>query len=359
MSVVPVDTTYPEAAVIADAAARLQAGELVAFPTETVYGLGANALDPAAVQRIYAAKGRPAWNPVIAHVPSIEAARALAREWPASAQVLAEAFWPGPLTLVVPKAAHVPEVATAGLDAVAVRVPAHPVALALLRAAGVPIAAPSANRFTQISPTTAWHVVQSLGDRVPLVLNGGPCSVGIESTVVDCTGEEVIILRPGMLGRESLERVLAPLGMPVRHAVRRIAHDLTALPQGPDAIPRSPGMADRHYAPRADVWLFDTAQRAEIEEALERWHAERQRDDQGAVPVHALVRTGPLGNGDRPLPDHVQQRLMPDDPATYARTLYSALHDADQANAGLILIEAPPDAPGWDGVRDRLTRAAR
>jgi L-threonylcarbamoyladenylate synthase len=118
-------------------------------------------------------------------------------------------------------------------------------------------------------------------------------------------------------------------------------------------------MADRHYAPRADVWLFDTAQRAEIEEALERWHAERQRDDQGAVPVHALVRTGPLGHGDRLLPDHVQQRRMPDDPAAYARTLYSALHDADQANAGLILIEAPPDAPGWDGVRDRLTRAAR
>jgi L-threonylcarbamoyladenylate synthase len=221
MSVVPVDTTYPDAAVIADAAARLQAGQLVAFPTETVYGLGANALDPAAVQRIYAAKGRPAWNPVIAHVPSIEAARALAREWPASAQVLAEAFWPGPLTLVVPKAAHVPEVATAGLDAVAVRVPAHPVALALLRAAAMPIAAPSANRFTQISPTTAWHVVQSLGDRVPLVLDGGPCSVGIESTVVDCTGEEVIILRPGMLGRESLERVLAPLGIPVRKSRTR------------------------------------------------------------------------------------------------------------------------------------------
>jgi len=303
MPVVPVDPVHPDPAIITDAAVRLRAGELVAFPTETVYGLGANALDAAAVARLYAAKGRPAWNPVIAHVPDHEAARALARAWPAAAERLAQAFWPGPLTLVVAKAAHVPDVATAGLDAVAVRVPAHPVALALLRAAAVPVAAPSANRFTQVSPTTAQHVVRSLGDRVPLVLDGGPCAVGIESTVVDCTGEDVRILRPGMIGRESLQDALAPIGIHVRHG-------------------------------------------EEIVSALN----ERAT---GGRPVVALLRTVTL-------PTPTQVTAMPSEPDTYARVLYAALHDADTAEAGLVLIEAPPEGDAaWDGVRDRLSRAAR
>lgn len=353
MSVVKVVPAHPDPAVIADAAARLRRGELVAFPTETVYGLGANALDGDAVARIYAAKGRPAWNPVIAHVPSVEAARALSRDWPATADCLATAFWPGPLTLVVPKAPHVPDVATAGLDAVAVRVPDHPVALALLRAAGVPVAAPSANRFTQVSPTSAEHVVRSLGDRVPLVLDGGPCAVGIESTVVDCTGPDVVILRPGMLGRESLEAALEPLGVAVRHVRRAVAHDAAAAPA--DA-PRAPGMADRHYAPRADVWLFTHAQREEITRALAAWRRSASR--QPAARVHALLRHGPL-----PLEEHdagvVFYTPMPEAPAAYARALYAALHDADAHDAALVLIETPPETPDWDAVRDRLTRAAR
>jgi L-threonylcarbamoyladenylate synthase len=345
MTVVPVDSVHPDPAIVADAAARLRAGALVAFPTETVYGLGANALDADAVARIYAAKGRPAWNPVIAHVPDLAAARALSRAWPASADRLAQAFWPGPLTLVVPKAAHVPDVATAGLDAVAIRVPAHPVALALLQAAAVPVAAPSANRFTQVSPTTAQHVVRSLGERVPLVLDGGPCAVGIESTVVDCTGDDVVILRPGMLGRESLQEVLAPLGVHVRHGARRtVSHEATQVSAA--EAPRTPGMADRHYAPKAEVWLFAPAQREEIVTAL----AERAT---AGRPVVALVRTVML-----PVP--VQVTAMPDEPGAYARALYAALHEADALEAGLVLIEAPPEADAaWDGVRDRLSRAAR
>lgn len=359
MPVVPVTPAAPDPAIIADAAARLRAGELVAFPTETVYGLGANALDADAVARIYAAKGRPAWNPVIAHVATLEAARALARTWPPAADALARRFWPGPLTLVVPKAPQVPDVATAGLDAVAVRVPDHPVALALLTAAGVPVAAPSANRFTQVSPTTADHVVRSLGDRAPLVLDGGACAVGIESTVVDCTGDEVVILRPGMLGRESLEAALAPLGITVRHAVRTVAHDRAAHEVEPADTPRSPGMADRHYAPRADVWLFTTAQRSEIHQALLRWHDEQRASGRPLPPVHALVRTGPLRSAPALLATAVHTVLMPEPPAEYARSLYAALHAADEAGAALVLIEAPPPDSAWDGVRDRLTRAAR
>lgn len=344
MAVVLVDPALPDPIIIADAAARLRAGELVAFPTETVYGLGANALDADAVARIYAAKGRPAWNPVIAHVPDIAAARALARDWPAAAQRLAEAFWPGPLTLVVPKAAHVPLVATAGLDAVAVRMPAHPVALALLRAAAVPVAAPSANRFTAISPTTAGHVVDSLGDRVPLVLDGGACAVGIESTVVDCTGSDVVILRPGMIGREALQAALGELGVEVRTGSRgSVSHtrDEVAL----DEAPRAPGMADRHYAPKAEVWLFAPSQLAEMVQALA---ARREGDG----PVRALLRTITLAGA--------EVVTMPSTPADYARALYAALHDADASGAGLVIIEAPPEGDeAWDGVRDRITRAAQ
>ncbi len=335
------DPGNPDPMGIARAAALLRRGGLVAFPTETVYGLGANALDEQAVAAIYTAKGRPAWNPVIAHVPDVAAARALTRAWPAAADTLASVFWPGPLTLVLPKAPHVPDVATAGLDAVAVRIPAHPVALALLRAAGVPIAAPSANRFTQVSPTTAQHVQASLGDRVGLILDGGPSAVGIESTVVDLTGPEAVILRPGMIAAADLEVALRGTGVAVRTATATVSHHApTAAPQ------RSPGMADRHYAPRADVWLFDPAQQPEIDTAL----AAR---GQAAGLVIALLSTTTLSAPDATI------RRMPDDPAAYARALYAALHAADAAGASLIVIERPPADDRWAGLRDRLARAAR
>src|ERR1700684_325388 len=195
------------------AAALIRAGELVAFPTETVYGLGANALDPAAIEKIYAAKGRPPSSPLIVHVSSIEMARGLVREWPERAEKLALKFWPGPLTLVLPKQPHVPDRLTAGLDTVGVRMPAHPIAQALIREAGVPIAAPSANRFTELSPTTAQHVRDGLGDRVAMVLDGGRTTVGIESTVLSLAGSSAVLLRPGMVTRQEIEAVIGTIQM--------------------------------------------------------------------------------------------------------------------------------------------------
>ncbi len=335
----PVHPATPDA--IRDAAAALRRGALVAFPTETVYGLGANALDPEAVGRVYAAKGRPAWNPLIVHVATVDAARALARYWPPAAQRLAEACWPGPLTLVVPKAPSVPDAATAGRDAVGIRIPDHPVALALLREAGVPVVAPSANRFTQVSPTTAAHVQEALGDRVAHILDGGPCLVGIESTVLDLTQEPLVVLRPGMLTAQALSVLLdAPVAEQSSPSLRHDSAISTA--------PLSPGQADKHYAPRADLWLIDPGQLAEGATALPRHLT-------SAGQVTALLRTLPA----QPFPEGTRVERLPDDPAGFARALYAALHAADAAGSAIILIERPPDTPAWRGVRDRLARAAR
>jgi L-threonylcarbamoyladenylate synthase len=330
----PVDPDAPDPLCIEEAATLLRAGRLVAFPTETVYGLGADALNAAAVQRIFAAKGRPSFNPLIAHVADADGARALTTAWPDTAARLAEAFWPGPLTLVLPKGAHVPDVVTAGLPAVGVRVPAHPVALALLRAAAVPIAAPSANRFTELSPTLASHVARTLGDRVDLILDGGATTVGIESTVLDLTGDAPTLLRPGTISSEQLAEVLG--------AVPRAA----AEPLRDDAPRLAPGMVERHYAPRAAVWLFDAADRAEVAERL------RATTPRGRVGALLLAPWDASPAPDLPLP-------MPDDPAAYARRLYAALHQLDDAACVIALVERPPDGPAWQGVHDRLARAAK
>ncbi len=335
-----IDAQHPEPDRIARAARVLLDGGLVAFPTETVYGLGANALDADAVRRIYVAKGRPAWNPVIAHVASIAAARDLVTSWPDTAERLAVAFWPGPLTLVLPKRDNIPDVATAGLSAVGVRVPNHPVALALLRATGFPIAAPSANRFTEISPTTAQHVMTSLGDRVDLILDGGVCDVGIESTVLDLSGDTPTMLRPGMISRAQLA---ALLGHPIRdHSATTVAaHGVTEAQ-------RSPGAADRHYAPRAEVWLCDASDVSEVSEALV-----RRANAASPSRVTALLLGITL-----PAAGHQITVRMPLDADDYARHLYAALHDADDAGSSLIVIERPPDTDAWIGVRNRLERAA-
>ncbi|MDE3198227.1 MAG: threonylcarbamoyl-AMP synthase [Acidobacteriota bacterium] len=282
------------------AAELLRAGRLVAFPTETVYGLGANALDAAAVERIYEAKGRPHSSPLIVHVESIAMARELAASWPGRAELLARRFWPGPLTLVVPKKAIVPDVVTAGLPSVALRMPAHPVAIELLRAARIPLAAPSANRFTQLSPTTAQHVRESLGDRVDMILDGGACAVGIESTVLSLAGGSPRILRPGMITRPEIEAAIGP------------------IEEG--AGKESPGQHPKHYSPRTRVVL-------------------------GASPA--------LGRGVR-----LDFSNMPGDPHAYAERLYGRLHELDRENYDWIAIEMPPDTPEWAGVRDRLSRAA-
>jgi L-threonylcarbamoyladenylate synthase len=330
MPIIPVNPHAPEPATIARAAALLGQGRVVAFPTETVYGLGANALDPAAVNRIYEVKGRPAYNPLIVHVADAAAARRLVTAWPDAAERLAARWWPGPLTLVLPKSRDVPPEVTAGLSTVALRVPAHPVALALLKAAGIPVAAPSANRSGEVSPTTAEHVQRSLGDRVPMILDGGPTTVGIESTILDLSDRTPTLLRPGMVTREEIEAVIGPVG---------VTPPVAAV----DAPRPAPGMLERHYAPRARVLLFGAPSDVHAQ-------ASQTRADGGRVA--ALVRTAAFGGAD------LQERL-PDNPAGYARELYGALHRLDGQSPALIVIERPPAAPEWAGIRDRLARAAR
>lgn len=302
------------------AAELLRAGEIVAFPTETVYGLGANALDERAVARIFLAKGRPSHNPLIVHAADAAAARALVLDWPLSAEALAACFWPGPLTLVLPKQPTIPDLVTAGLGTVAVRVPRHPLAHALLEAARLPVAAPSANRSEGVSPTTAAHVRASLGDRVPLILDGGPTEVGIESTVVDLSGEVPRLLRPGMISSDDLAAVLG-------------TRPLVVTELKGDSARTSPGQLERHYAPRAPVVLFREA-------------APRAADGAGAIVRHAGT------SGLR------HEILLPDDPAGYARGLYAALHTLDAAGVTQILIQTPPDTVAWHAVRDRLRRAS-
>ncbi|MCC6931519.1 MAG: threonylcarbamoyl-AMP synthase [Gemmatimonadaceae bacterium] len=315
---------------IAEGAMLLRSGALVAFPTETVYGLGANALSADAVGRIYAAKGRPSFNPLIVHIADAGDLETVAREVPPVARTLADAFWPGALTLVLPKRAHIPDIVSAGLDTVGVRVPSHPVARALIRRAGVPVAAPSANAFTRVSPTSAAHVVAQLGAAVDLVIDGGSTAVGIESTVVDVTGERPVLLRLGGVSREALERVVGPVEV-VRHAAG-------------GAAPRpSPGMIDRHYAPRASLRPFTATERHEV------WRELIALEDAG-------TRTGLLAF-DVEGAEATVAIAMPGDAAGYARALYAALHALDGAGCTVAYVEEIPQGEGWAAIADRLRRA--
>lgn len=313
------------------AASLIREGRLVAFPTETVYGLGARADAAAAVRGIFAAKGRPPTNPLIVHVADPDAARALADEWPDAARALAEAFWPGPLTLIVRKRvgpAGIVDEATASGPTVALRVPAHPVAIALIRAAAVPIAAPSANRSTSISPTTADHVMKSLAGRIDLVLDGGPAGRGIESAIVDVTRDPPVLLRPGAIPITALaERagVVDPGAVIVREGERAAA----------------PGTQEKHYAPRARVALVSPERvRAEVE-------ASRSRG-----LVTGVIERAPETVTEGP------NEVLPDDPAGYAALLYAALHRLDDAGCDAIVIASVPEGPAWAAVRDRLRRAS-
>lgn len=328
--VLAVNPVAPEREAIARAAAVLRGGGLVVFPTETVYGLGANALDREAVARIFAAKGRPATNPLIVHVAGADQAKEVAADWPTTAVQLAERFWPGPLTLVLPKRATVPEVVTAGGPTVAVRVPAHPVALALIQEAGVPVAAPSANRSTQLSPTCAEHVLQGLGGRIDLVLDGGPTAGGLESTVLDLTASSPRLLRPGLVAPAEIEAVLGPIERPV-----------VAKASG-RPLP-SPGMLPRHYAPRAPLELAGD----------DEWQRVASLCRQG-------LRVGWLtfAAGREELPG-LHTVVMPRDAAAYAAQLYAALHQLDAAALDRIVVALPPDCEEWLAVRDRLRRASK
>lgn len=316
-------------AAIERAAAALVAGELVAFPTETVYGLGARADQDAAVARIFAAKGRPSEHPLIVHVAEPSDGIVFASQRPLAARRLIEAFWPGPLTVIVPRALGMAAAAAGGQDTIGLRCPAHPVARALLAAArrhGVlGIAAPSANRFGRVSPTLARHVVEEFGDDL-LVLDGGACEVGIESSIVDCSGAHPVLLRPGVLGRERIEAVLGePLREPDEHS------------------PRASGTLEAHYAPRAKVRLMAAPM---LNTALQML---------GPEPLKLAVysRTVRLPTG-----SPLRRKAMPAEPAAAAHELFAALRELDAEGVDLIWVEEPPAEPAWEGVRDRLRRAA-
>ncbi|MGE0481518.1 MAG: L-threonylcarbamoyladenylate synthase [Phycisphaerae bacterium] len=323
-----------DAAAIKRAADLLRRGGLVAFPTETVYGLGADALNAAAVQRIFAAKGRPATNPLIVHAVDTDAARELVDNWPAIAQRLAGHFWPGPLTLVLNRNDRVPAITTAGGPTVALRVPAHAVARALLRAANTPIAAPSANRSTRVSPTTAEHVRAGLGERVDLILDGGATTGGIESTVLDLTTAPPRVLRLGLVTPDALS---AAIGEPVAVAVRHAASNHAARP-------RSPGQSARHYAPHARLVVAPRGGETETRRAMTR--GER-------VGWLRLQRGAPT-----PVDAAVVALDMPHAADDYAARLYAALHELDAAGVSVIIVDEPPRAPEWAAIHDRLRRAA-
>ncbi|WP_306591809.1 L-threonylcarbamoyladenylate synthase [Geothrix sp. 21YS21S-4] len=316
--------TGPADPAVLEAAAILRGGGLVAFPTETVYGLGADGLNSEAVARIYAAKGRPATNPVILHVDGPDAARALVATWPEVAAVLAARFWPGPLTLVLPASEAVPSIVRAGGPSVALRCPAHPVALALIRAAGRPLAAPSANRSQHLSPTLAAHVASSLGDAVDLILDGGPTEAGLESTILDLSGPRPRILRPGPIAPADLVAVVGPV-------------ELWEGAVAAGEIQAAPGMAERHYAPRARLELVVP----------------------GAGLSRPQGRSAYVGLGSLPaLPEGVRGVLLPLDAEVVGARLYALLHDLDDAGCEWILMERPPEDEAWLAVRDRLRRAS-
>ena len=339
----------PDADSIQQAADVLRRGGLVAFPTETVYGLGANALDAQAVARIYEAKGRASNNPLIVHVGDVDAARSLVDAWPDAAQRLAERFWPGPLTLVLPRLSHIPDIVTGGGPTVGVRVPAHPVALALLRASGLPIAAPSANRSLQLSPTRAAHVLSGLEGRIDALLDGGPTRGGLESTVLNLTTKRPTLLRPGLISPAEIEAVVGPIYR--RPAMTKDADANAPLP--------APGMLSRHYAPRAPLEIIARGS-SRVETLLAEGHvvghltADLPAGD-ALGDIQRRIETGLAGSAAF---EHLHVVRMPTDPAAYAAILYDRLHELDALGVTCILVDALPQSEAWLAIRDRLSRAA-
>lgn len=317
----PTDATDPQA--IAAAVAALKAGELIGLPTETVYGLAADARNPAALRRIFALKGRPSEHPLIVHIGAVAELADWARELPDSAHALARAFWPGPLTLILKRHAAVSDLVTGGQDTVGIRIPSHPVALAVLRAFGAALAAPSANRFGHISPTTARHVRDEFGSALGLVLDGGATAVGIESTIIDLCSHPPRILRPGAISRAQIEAVIGP----VREGSQQDS-------------PRVSGALAAHYAPRTATELLPR-------EAI-------------TARVKALAQAGqrPLVLAIGSLPVGCKGLALPEQAPAFAQRLYAALRQLDASQADRLLIESPPDGTDWTAVRDRLQRAS-
>jgi L-threonylcarbamoyladenylate synthase len=309
----------------------LRAGEVVALPTETVYGLAANALNANAVARIYEIKGRPAHNPIIVHVASAEMAKRCVAEWPAFAEKLANAFWPGPLTMVLPRAHEIPDIVTAGGATVGVRWPSHPFIQEVIRACDFPLAAPSANLSNQVSPTNAEHVAKQLAGKIPLIVDGGQSQVGIESTVVDLTVQPPRLLRPGMIHEQALMAV---------------TQDLTLGFGNSEKILKSPGQLAKHYAPKAKLVVL-------------KWQDETDLNAQIAALKNKFPRPHVIAH------THIPSQagfgsvsVIPHDAEAYARALYGELHRCDELGAGLIVVEAPPETSEWRAIADRLKRAS-
>jgi L-threonylcarbamoyladenylate synthase len=328
---------------ISTAGKLLANGHLVAFPTETVYGLGADGLNPKAVARIFQVKGRPADHPLILHVATVSAAQKLCAQWPSSAALLAKAFWPGPLTLILKRAAFVPYAVTGGQDTVGIRIPNHPVAMNLLLdfaqvGSGV-IAAPSANRFGGVSPTRAKDVIASIGDRLTqndLILDGGDCHVGVESTIVDCSGHTPQILRPGGISRNAIDQVLQQL-MP--QSVKQSIQQPNIA-----ALPRVSGSLESHYAPHT---ILRVLPKVEINQQIQAMLQQKPEAQMAAVLFHAANYPNTL------------VRVASNNAQQYAHDLYATLNDLDQHGFHVIFLESPPRTPEWEAVNDRLQRASQ
>ncbi len=329
--VLPTRTPRAFQTAVRRAAELLRAGEVVALPTETVYGLAANAMNAAAVEHIFEIKGRPAHNPIIVHVASVEMARQCVARWPAIAGKLARAFWPGPLTLVLPRAKEIPEVVTAGGPTVGVRWPNHPFIQAVLCECGFPLAAPSANLSNQISPTTAAHVRKHLGGKIPLIVDGGRSQVGIESAVLDLSVSPPRLLRPGMIHEPAL---------------LVITGELASGSGDSQGLLKSPGQLRKHYAPKAKLVLWSWHDEAALNAQISRLKVR-------SCKIHVIAHTR-IPSGSR----FSAVSVIPHDVAGFARAIYAELHQCDEAGADLIVVEALPETAEWRALADRLRRAA-
>jgi L-threonylcarbamoyladenylate synthase len=321
-------------AAVKRAAKLLRAGEVVALPTETVYGLAANALDEKAVARIFQIKGRPANNPIIVHIVGAEMAGRCVTAWPDVAEKLARAFWPGPLTLVLPRAPAISGLVTAGGPTVGVRWPGHPFIQAVIRECGFPLAAPSANLSNRVSPTNAGHARHQLGDRISLIVDGGQSQVGIESTVLDLTASPPRVLRPGMIHVASLSAVCGQV------------QGSKSETQGSGSVLRSPGLLEKHYAPKAKLLLLNWRDDADL-------HSQLLTLNSQLLNCHVIAHTHVPS-----LEGFAQVSVIPHDAEAFARAIYAELHRCDAAGAELIVVEAPPESAEWAGIADRLRRAA-
>ena len=356
------DTPALFAAAVKRAAELLRAGEVVALPTETVYGLAANALNKKAVAKIFQIKNRPANNPIIVHIAGVEMAKRCVTVWPDPAEKLARAFWPGPLTLVLPCAKEIPGVVTAGGTTVGVRWPSHPLIQAVIRECRFPLAAPSANLSSRVSPTNAGHVCQQLGDKIFLIVDGGQSQVGIESTVLDLTVSPPQVLRPGMIHAVSLEAVIGNIQYPTPinsiSASTRQARGREQASNTQHPKLKSPGLLKKHYSPKAKLFVLNWRDEKDLRFQLSTLNPVKRRGPHGALrpqPSACFV----IAHTHIPASENFARvSVIPHDAEAFARTIYAELHRCDEAGAELIVVETPPSSPEWSGIADRLRRAS-